>query len=145
VRSSLLGLLLCLLVGNAVAIDPLPFTSPEQEQRFRKLAAELRCVMCQNESLAESNAGIAGDLRRQIFDLMTAGRSNDEIKTFLTERYGDFVLYNPPLKPSNWLLWFAPLAILLAGAGLIVVTLRRRAAQFRQSVAAPETDSREDW
>jgi cytochrome c-type biogenesis protein CcmH len=138
-------LLFLLLCGRAWAIDPLPFADAAQEQRFRALTAELRCVMCQNQSLADSNAGIAVDLRREVFDMMVAGRSDEQIKAFLTERYGDFVLYNPPLKPATWLLWFAPLGILLIGGALVVVILRRRAAQFAQSVAAPNNESREEW
>ncbi len=143
----LAGLLMLfwLYAGQALAIDPLPFADAAQEQRFRDLTAELRCVMCQNQSLADSGAGIAVDLRREIFELMSSGRSDDEIKTFLTERYGDFVLYNPPIKPSTLLLWFAPFAILLAGAIFIVVLLRRRGARFAQTGNAPVNDSREDW
>ncbi len=134
-----------LFADKALAVDPLPFADAAQEQRFRELTAELRCVMCQNQSLADSSAGIAVDLRREIFELMQSGSSDDQIKTFLTERYGDFVLYNPPIKPSTWLLWFAPFAILLAGAVFIVVMLRRRGAQFAQASHPPVNDSREDW
>jgi cytochrome c-type biogenesis protein CcmH len=118
------------------AIDPLPFESPAQEERFRKLAGELRCVMCQNQSLADSNAGIAGDLRREIFDLMQAGRSDDEIKQFLSERYTDFVLYRPPLRANTVLLWFGPLLVLLGGGIAVFVIMRRRAAQYREYQAS---------
>jgi cytochrome c-type biogenesis protein CcmH len=138
--------LCALLISFAsLAIDPLPFSDAAEEARFRALAAELRCVLCQNQSLADSNAGIAVDLRREVFDMMQAGRSDDEIKTFLTERYGDFVLYDPPLKPSTWLLWFAPLGVLLGGGLLVVLILRRRSAQLARSADAPAVEPSEDW
>jgi cytochrome c-type biogenesis protein CcmH len=133
----LLLAVLCWPLASLAAIDPLPFESPEQEQRFRALATELRCVMCQNQSLAESNAGIAGDLRREIFELMQAGKTDDEIRTFLSERYTDFVLYRTPLRPGTVLLWFGPLLVLVGGGIAMAVTLRRRAAQFRELSAAP--------
>jgi cytochrome c-type biogenesis protein CcmH len=140
-------LLLALLIpfSAGAAIEPLPFESPAQEERFRLLAAELRCVMCQNQSLADSNAGIAGDLRREIFDLMQAGKSDDEIKQFLSERYTDFVLYRPPLRFDTLLLWFGPLLVLGAGAVGLVMVLRRRAAQFRQQAAPRRPDEPEEW
>ncbi len=146
-RQLIVGALLCLSTA-ASAIDPMTYTDAAQEQRFRALTAELRCVMCQNQSLADSNAGIAVDLRREVLDLMNAGRSDEEIKAFLTQRYGDFVLYNPPIKPSTWLLWFTPFGLLLGGAVVIAVILRRRgkqlaAASTRSGAATPE--SGEDW
>jgi cytochrome c-type biogenesis protein CcmH len=144
-KAWMLWLLLLVPFAAFAAIDPLPFESPEQEERFRKLAGELRCVMCQNQSLADSNAGIAGDLRREIFELMQAGKSDDEIKQFLSERYTDFVLYRPPLRSNTLLLWFGPLAVLLAGLIGLVVVLRKRAAQFRQQTAAPRPVEPEEW
>jgi cytochrome c-type biogenesis protein CcmH len=129
----------CVALPAFAAIDPLPFESPQQEERFRKLAGELRCVMCQNQSLADSNAGIAGDLRREIFELMQAGKSDDEIKEFLSERYTDFVLYRPPLRGNTLLLWFGPLLVLVGGGIAVFVIMRRRAVQYReyQSRAKP--------
>jgi len=129
------------LASVAVAMEPLPFESPEQEARFRALAAELRCVMCQNQSLADSNAGIASDLRREVFGLMQEGKSDTEIKAFLTERYGEFVLYQPPVAPRTWLLWFGPLLVLLAGATTVVVIVRRR----RPASELPPPAEGEDW
>ena len=87
------AVLLALASLQAVAIDPLPFKDAAEEARFRALAAELRCVLCQNQSLADSNAAIAQDLRKEVFGLMREGKSDEEIKSFLTERYTDFVLY----------------------------------------------------
>ena len=144
---------LLLLSMSAAAIDPLPFADAAEEQRFRTLTAELRCVMCQNQSLADSNAGIANDLRREIFDLMRSGKSDEEIKIFLTDRYGDFVLYRPEIKPSTWLLWFSPLLIVIGGAVFVVTILRRRNAMLKQMQAgaadAPRSDASknpaEDW
>lgn len=144
-KAWLLWLALLVPLAAGAAIEPLPFENPAQEERFRKLTSELRCVMCQNQSLADSNAGIAGDLRREIFELMQAGKSDDEIKQFLSERYTDFVLYRPPLRSNTLLLWFGPLAVLLAGLTGLVVVLRKRAAQFRQQAAAPRPVEPEEW
>ena len=121
-----LGLLLLTSVSFAQAIDPLPFKDHAQEIRFQALTRELRCLVCQNENLADSNADLARDLRHEVFDLMQQGKSDDEIKQYLVDRYSDFVLYDPPVKSSTVLLWFGPLAILLAGAVVVVVTVRRR-------------------
>lgn len=118
---------------------PLEFTDAGEERRFNALLAELRCVMCQNQSLADSNAQIAHDLRREVFDLMRSGRSDREIKAYLVERYGEFVLYQPPLGASTWLLWFGPALLLLAGAVLVVRIVRKRSRG-----AVPE-DPDQEW
>src|SRR5215469_8423914 len=125
---ALLPLLLVLLAGVAMAqaIDPLPFKDHAQEVRFQNLTRELRCLVCQNENLADSNADLARDLRHEVFDLMQQGKSDEEIKQYLVDRYSDFVLYDPPVRRSTLLLWFGPLAILLAGACVVLVTVRRR-------------------
>jgi cytochrome c-type biogenesis protein CcmH len=128
--------------ASALAIDPLPFSDAAEEARFRALAAELRCVLCQNQSLADSNAGIAQDLRKEVFGLMRAGKSDEEIKTFLTERYSDFVLYRPRMQPRTWLVWFGPALVLLGGAIAVVVIVRRRA---RSVTAATPPAPEEDW
>ncbi|MBK9495959.1 MAG: cytochrome c-type biogenesis protein CcmH [Xanthomonadales bacterium] len=136
------SLSLCLWASSALAIDPLPFRDAAEEDRFRALTAELRCVMCQNQSLADSNAMIAGDLRKEVFELMQAGKSDDEIKSFLTERYTDFVLYDPPLQSKTWLLWFSPVVILLAGSIVVALIVRRRAAD---ASASPVPPNDEEW
>lgn len=87
-----------------------------QRDRYHDLLGELRCLVCQNESLASSSASLAGDLRVQVQDMIDQGASNREIKTYLVERYGDFVLYDPPVKPRTWLLWSGPFLILILGA-----------------------------
>ena len=124
----LVSILLLVMAGAALAIDPLPFRDAAEEERFRQLTAELRCVMCQNQSLADSNAGIAGDLRREVLDLMHAGKSDEEIKAFLVERYTEFVLYDPPMRADTLLLWLGPAVVLLGGLVAVVVIIRRRSA-----------------
>lgn len=136
------ALCLLLLAGSAAAVDPMPFRDAAEEARFRHLAAELRCVMCQNQSLADSSAPIAKDLRQEVFELMRAGRSDDEIKTFLVDRYTDFVLYKPPLDERTWWLWFAPMLILLAGALTVAVIVRRRA---KSNTTATKPESEDAW
>ena len=135
-----------LFVGfaHAQAIEPLPFKDHAQELRFQQLTHELRCPMCQNETLADSNAPIARDLRNQIFRLMQEGKSDDEIKQYLVARYSGYVLYDPPLTSSTWLLWFGPLLILLAGAGVVLTVIRQRSRAARTVVETP-TDSGDDW
>jgi cytochrome c-type biogenesis protein CcmH len=139
-----LGLLLLPALSVAQAIQPLPFRNHAEEVRFQQLSAELRCPMCQNETLADSNAPIAHDLRRQVFEMMQAGKSDDDIKAFLVDRYSQFVLYKPPVEPSTWLLWFGPLVLLAIGGIVVAVQVRRRA---RQSPAdtTPINDTGDDW
>ena len=112
----------------AYAIDPLPFKDRAEEVRFQNLTKQLRCLVCQNQDLADSDADLAKDLRKQVFDMMQSGKSDDEIKQYLVARYNDFVLYDPPLKPGTWLLWFAPFALVLIGACVVARILRRRSA-----------------
>lgn len=150
-RALLLAALLA-CAGHALAatgaIEPLPFKDHAQEVRFQHLTKQLRCMVCQNEDLADSNADLARDLRLEVFQLMQQGKSDDEIKQYLVNRYSDFVLYDPPLKPATWLLWFGPLAILLAGAAVVTVAIRRRrgAAGANDNPAGAEpADTGDDW
>lgn len=135
-------LALCALLGCGVAhaIDPLQFKDRAQEVRFQNLTKQLRCLVCQNQDLADSDADLAKDLRRQVFDMMQQGKSDDEIKQYLVARYNDFVLYDPPLKSGTALLWFAPGALVIVGIGVLINVLRKRA---RQAVA--DIDPGEDW
>jgi cytochrome c-type biogenesis protein CcmH len=122
-----------LFCANAFAQAPQPglvTLSPELEVRIKKLETELRCLVCQNQTLADSPAGLAGDLRRELRSLMAAGKSDDDIKGFLQARYGDFVLYNPPIKTSNFLLWFGPFMLLGLGALGVALMVRKRAKQM---------------
>lgn len=122
-----LALSALLLLGSGVAsaytLEEFEFDSPEQHDEFRDLIAKLRCLVCQNESLAGSQAELAQDLRNEVYRMMRAGQSEDEILAFLIERYGDFVLYDPPLKPSTYLLWFGPFVLIGIGAFVVARTL----------------------
>ena len=120
---------------------PLQFRDRAEETRFRALTEQLRCVMCQNQSLADSNALIAQDLRREVLGLMREGKSDEQIKQFLVARYTDFVLYQPRVAPGTWLLWFGPL-LLLAGGALALVGIVRKHGRGAPP-AAPENDSQE--
>ena len=139
-----LAMLLALLTVNALAqvSDPTPlqFRDTVEETRFHQLTSELRCVMCQNQSLADSNAQIAHDLRREVLELMNQGKSDAEIKRFLVDRYGEFVLYKPEVQRDTWLLWFGPGLLLLAGAIVIIVIVRKRS-----SGGAVASDDNQEW
>jgi cytochrome c-type biogenesis protein CcmH len=141
------ALALCLLASMlAHAVDPLPFKDRAEEVRFQALTKQLRCLVCQNESLADSNAPLAADLRRDVFEQMQAGKSDDEIKAWLTARYSDFVLYDPPLHAATLFLWFGPALVLLAGAAAVVIAVRRRARKTTAATAPrPVIDTEDDW
>ncbi|MBX3696349.1 MAG: cytochrome c-type biogenesis protein [Dokdonella sp.] len=139
-------LLLCvalLLPLAAAAIDALPFKDRAEEQRFQNLTRQLRCLVCQNESLADSSADLAKDLRQEVFEQMRQGKSDAEIKRYLTARYSDFVLYNPPLRGGTFVLWFGPLLVLLIGSAIVFRIVRRRGAT--KPSAAPASTNEEDW
>lgn len=131
------------LAASAMAIDPIEFDSPAEEARFQALAKELRCLVCQNESLADSTAGLAQDLRADIVVQMREGRSDAEIKNYMTDRYGDFILYSPPVKPRTWLLWFGPLLMLLSGAAVLALVIRRGSAA--DAADQPNDPIKGDW
>lgn len=109
--------------------------TPALQERYDRLINELRCLVCQNNSIADSNAGLAADLRREVRDLLLAGKSDAEILRFMTDRYGDFVLYRPPFAPRTWLLWLAPVLLLIVGALIAFRIVRARA-----SLAASDAD-----
>jgi cytochrome c-type biogenesis protein CcmH len=114
----------------AWAIDTQPaFADPALQHRYETLNRELRCLVCQNQPIADSNAGLAVDLRREVKEMIEAGRTDDEIRTFMTDRYGDFVLYNPPLTARTYLLWAAPVLLLAIALYAIFSIVRRRARQ----------------
>jgi cytochrome c-type biogenesis protein CcmH len=115
-----------LAAGSLWAQELLEFDSPEQEARFHVLTEELRCTVCQNQNLADSDAPLAQDLREEIYTMLRAGRSNEEIKTFLVERYGDFVLYRPPVQGNTLALWLMPGVLLLGGAVVVFFVVRGR-------------------
>jgi len=139
---------LVLFSSVAFAIDPLPFKDHTEELRFQALTKQLRCLVCQNESLADSNAPLAADLRRDVFEQMQAGKSDEEIKAWLTARYSDFVLYDPPLHAGTMLLWFGPALVLVAGAAAVFVIVRRRsrvAPIANRAPVRPAADVEDDW
>jgi len=124
----LLVIILLILIPSLVAAEearPLA-DNPQVEARLKTLAVELRCLVCQNQTLADSNAPLAEDLRREVREMITKGMSDREIIDFLVQRYGDFVLYRPPWKATTTLLWLGPFLLLIAGATALVLALRRR-------------------
>ena len=119
------AILMCAHV--ALAIDTAPaFEDPVKQGRYERLIRELRCLQCRSETLADSNASLAADLRRQVREMMAAGRSDQEIFEFMVERYGDYVLYKPPLVPRTWLLWGAPLLLLVGGGAIAAFVIARK-------------------
>ncbi|WP_313317651.1 cytochrome c-type biogenesis protein [Stenotrophomonas sp.] len=145
------GILLWLCLATAAlaqpAGDPTPlqYRDRAEEARFHALTAELRCVQCQNQSLADSNAQIAHDLRGEILKLMHEGRSDAQIKQFLVERYGEFVLYRPQMEGGTLLLWLGPGLLLLAGAVVLVVHVRRRGRNVPASAADDASQEEREW
>ena len=130
-RSFLKSVAMALCLGWACAVlasEPLVFSSVELEQRFLHLTRELRCLVCQNQNLADSDAPLAADLRVEIKEMLEAGRSDDEIRKFLVDRYGDFVLYRPPVAGNSLALWLLPAVLLLGGGTALFVAVRRRTA-----------------
>jgi cytochrome c-type biogenesis protein CcmH len=128
----LLGLLPALLLGAATlapaAIETFTFDSPEQEEQFKKLSGELRCLVCQNQSIGDSNAELAQDLRREVYEMIKAGQSDTEIVSFLVARYGDFVLYKPPVTKATALLWVGPFLLIAVGLFFLIRFIRTRVA-----------------
>ena len=127
-------LLISAPLANAAADDAL-------DARLKHLETELRCLVCQNQTLAESNAPLAEDLRREVRELATAGKSDEDIRAYLVARYGDFVLYNPPVKPVTYALWFGPFLLLAAGVVVWVALLRRRSRASREASTLGDGDS----
>ncbi len=123
--------LACLLIlRSAWAIDPEPpFEDPVLEAEYRQLISEVRCLVCQNQTIADSNAPLAADLRREIREMMGEGASREEVIEFLVARYGDFALYRPRLQPSTWALWGAPVFLLAIGLVVFARIVRVRMGQ----------------
>lgn len=126
-------------------IDSYQFSTPEQEQRFFELTNELRCPKCQNQTIGDSNAPIAQDLRREVHRLLNEGADNQTVVDFMLARYGDFVLYKPRVSGLNLILWLGPLLLLLAGLIVLVVVVRRHKGAVAESVqAAPDGHNAEE-
>ena len=134
--------LAALLATAALAIDSgAAFEDPGLQQRYDKLVNELRCLVCQNNSIADSNAMLASDLRREVRELIAQGKTDAEIRSYMTERYGDFVLYRPPVTPRTWLLWAAPAVLLLGGIAAASVVIARRARAARNDPSTLDQDA----
>jgi cytochrome c-type biogenesis protein CcmH len=128
------ALLLTLAFGSAYGIDEeRAFEDPALQARYEHLARELRCLQCRSETIADSNASLARDLRRQLRELIGAGKADAEIIEYMTARYGDYVLYKPPVAPRTWLLWAAPVLLLIGGGVAAGVVIARKSR-------LPETD-----
>lgn len=138
------GILTFLSLSAYAAISAYEFQEPAQEQRFRSLVAELRCPKCQNQNIADSNAPLAQDLRQRVFEMVKAGQSNDEITQFMVTRYGDFITYRPPLKPTTWVLWFGPFVIMGIVASLLILWIRRRGQQPAAELSEQERQRLKD-
>jgi cytochrome c-type biogenesis protein CcmH len=124
--------------GAASAVDAYgQIDDPALQARFERITHDLRCLVCQNESIADSNVELASDLRRQVREMLIAGKSDDSIFTFMTDRYGEFVRFNPPLEPKTLLIWGAPFVMLLLGALVIVRVVRQRSRMPLDDEPAP--------
>lgn len=135
--------LLIMLPGYAMAGEAQDLAKdPVMEKRMVGLAENLRCLVCQNESLASSHADLAEDLRREVRELMQKGMTDQEIKDYLVARYGDFVLYEPPVKSFTLLLWLGPFLLLLAGMGVLVFQVRNRRKTVTETKLSPEAQAR---
>ncbi len=139
--SKIILFLLAVVSFNAVGapIETFKFESKETEKVFHKLSDELRCLVCQNQNIAESNAELAKDLRLEMYNMLMQGKSEDEIVDFMVQRYGDYVLYRPPFKPLTWLLWFGPVLIFAFGLVFVVRYIRSQSPQA-QDIGMSEED-----
>ncbi|WP_198246443.1 cytochrome c-type biogenesis protein [methane-oxidizing endosymbiont of Gigantopelta aegis] len=133
---------LCVVSVTVIAaVEYRKFDSPQQEQAYQNLTNELRCLVCQNQTIADSNADLAKDLRRQVYEMLQQGKSQQEIVDFMTQRYGDFVMYRPPLKPKTIILWVGPAVFIVIGLVVLVIISRKKAAGA-QSVALTEHEEK---
>lgn len=131
----------CLNLAWAAGLESFDFSGNVEEQRYKDLLAELRCLVCQNQSLVDSDAELAHDLRLEVYELMEQGRDDTQIRDFLVARYGDFVLYEPPIKPSTYLLWAGPFVLLALGIMMLIRTIRQR-RQLQESQFSAEEQER---
>jgi cytochrome c-type biogenesis protein CcmH len=127
--------------GSVQADDTLEaftFNTPEEQQHFRNFIGQLRCLVCQNETLADSDADLAHDLRAQIYKMLKSGKSDQEVIDYLVDRYGDFILYNPPVKPSTYLIWYGPFVLLGIATLLLVRAVGRQRRVDEPTISADE-------
>jgi cytochrome c-type biogenesis protein CcmH len=119
-------LVLLMMFATSYALDYRRLANPEQQEAYESLTSELRCLVCQNQTIKDSNAELAGDLRRQVYEMLQQGKSKDEILRFMTDRYGEFVLYKPPFETKTGLLWIGPAAFLMIGLIVVFVYVRSK-------------------
>jgi len=137
-RAGLLAALLACATPLLAIDTETAFDDPVLQHRYESLNRELRCLVCQNQAIADSNATLAADLRREVREMIAAGKTDDEIRDFMIERYGDFVLYRPRMTAQNFLLWAAPVLLLLIAAIVLVRVVRRRAQESTIEPEGPE-------
>ena len=142
--SVLLALALAFANAALAQSEEVAHPDPAVEARLKVLGEELRCLVCQNQTLADSNAPLAQDLRNEIRGQIAKGKSDDEIRSYLVDRYGDFVLYRPPFKATTALLWLAPFLLIAGGAGIFVVIVRRRRDPASAETPAPSSQRRKE-
>jgi cytochrome c-type biogenesis protein CcmH len=145
-NNNLLHLLICCLLiwstQTLAAVEYREFKQPEQEQAYQTLITELRCLVCQNQTIADSNADLAKDLRRQVYEMLQQGKSQQQIVDFMTERYGDFVLYNPAFNLKTWLLWGGPVVFLFVGLLTVFWLVRRKKSHVPHTALSSAQQSR---
>lgn len=134
----LAGLVLTTPLPARAAIDVYEFDSPEQEDVFRELVRELRCPKCQNQDISDSNAELAKDLRDKTHEMLLAGSSKQEVIDYMVARYGNFILYKPPLMASTLILWLGPVLVILLGLGVVVLRTRRGRRGRSEALSAEE-------
>jgi cytochrome c-type biogenesis protein CcmH len=137
-RTVLAALCLAWTATAAAGMEEFDFSGNVDEDQFKELIAEIRCLVCQNQSLADSDADLAHDLRLEVYELMQQGQSDTEIVDFLVTRYGDFVLYSPPVKPSTYALWYGPFVLLAIGILFLIKTVRQRTRQTESDFSDQE-------
>lgn len=142
VLSVLALLALVCAIQSAWAVDPTELPDPKLQARYLALTHELRCMQCQNETIADSPVSLAADLRREVRDMLLAGKSDDDVRNFMVARYGDFILFKPRMSVKTAWLWFAPGALLLIGALVYVRILQKRSALLAQDTDPVEEDVR---
>ncbi len=139
---ALAGVVLCLGSTASFAKEAQPNEDPQIEARMKNLTEQLRCLVCQNETLADSRADLAEDLRKQVREQIKAGKTDKEIIAYLTQRYGDFVLYNPPIKATTYLLWFGPFVLLILGTIVLFRFLKHRREMIQEEPLTAEERKR---
>lgn len=137
-RTLFILLILTVLPAHAAPIETFQFDSVETEKAFHKLSEELRCLVCQNQNIAESNADLAKDLRLEIYTMLKSGKSEDDIIDFMVQRYGDYVLYRPPFKPLTWLLWLGPALVFLLALIYVMKLIRGQSGKQTEALSEAE-------